>query len=436
MVKPRFGQKINLTMQNFGLSGEGVGKWHGYTVFVDGAIPEEVIKARIVEKHKSYGRAKIETIITPSLNRVQPICPLFLQCGGCSLMHLAYEQQLAFKTSLVKNSFRSLNLDDMVLDCAPSCKQYGYRNKVILPAKEEHEAVCFGFYSKGSKDIVPMNKCYLHVDLLEQVIEVVKRKIVSFDFKNTLRHLVLKCGVHTNEVLLIFITKNRDVDLQDLAENVVKACPNIKGVLQNVNANDDNIVFSDEFYLLYGNDYIEEIISSMRFKFGKTSFFQVNPYQAEKIYDYAINVASLNENDTVLDAYCGVGIISLLAAKKCRKILGVENVQEAVEFAKFNAKLNHITNAEFYCHNAEDFIVQIPHLNVVFLNPPRQGCDINLIDKLKSDKIVYISCNPLSLARDVSLFLARGYVVKSIKPFDMFPQTAHVETVAVLQKQL
>jgi len=433
MIKPRLKQRINLTINNLGLNGEGVGKWHGFTVFVDGVLPEEIIKARLFEKHKNYGRAKIEELCVRSPDRIEPLCRWFLRCGGCHLMHLKYQKQLDFKTLLVKEVL-GREYFHLVQNCIASPLETHYRNKIILPIKDG----ILGFYARYSNEIVPIDKCLLHLEESEKILTILKEEIKNFPNKDKLRYLLLKCATNTNEALLIFVTFEKNVPLlPEMTHRVLEKCPNVVGVLQNVNASDGNIVLGDDFYLLYGRSFIVEKIADLNIRFGASSFFQVNVKQAENIYLKAVELADIGTNDVILDAFCGVGCIALIAAKRGGKVVfGVENVKEAIDFANINANKMGITNVHFYCDDVERWFENFhDNIDIIFLNPPRQGCDKSFLEKLCSlsiKKIIYISCNPSSLARDLRLITSYNYEVKMVQPYDMFPQTAHVETVVLL----
>lgn len=448
-LKPRYNQKINTTIKRIGINGEGVGYWHKYTVFIDGALPGEVVQARVIETKKRYGRARLTLIENPSPNRIEPVCPFFGRCGGCQLMHLDYIEQLNMKRQRVVDALERIGkiIDVSVLPCLPSPSPLNYRNKIQIPILPSvNGEIKMGLYARHSHDLVEVDRCHIHCTLGEQIWEKVsnilkKSEIAAYEWntqQGVLRHLIIKTSVKNQQALVVFVTNGVGPDsLHFVAENIMEVCHSVKGVVQNINNNPDNVVLSEEFRVLAGSPYMEETICGMKFAVSAASFFQVNPAQAEQLYNKVLEFAELSGEETVLDAYCGVGTLTLIFAAKAKTVFGVECVPQAVEDAKENARLNGLTNVTFICDQAELWIKQAPKADVVLLNPPRKGCEPAFLQELitlSPNKIIYISCDPATLARDLAFLVKNNYCITTVQPLDMFPQTAHVECIVQIQK--
>ncbi|MBS0615664.1 MAG: 23S rRNA (uracil(1939)-C(5))-methyltransferase RlmD [Verrucomicrobia bacterium] len=417
--------QTNIDIQRLGIDGEGVGSLEGFTLFVEGALPSENVQVEITEKRKTYGRARLLQVLSSSPHRVKPLCPLFGKCGGCQLMHLSYPQQLLAKQTRVFDALTRIGkLSVEVAPCLPSPQPLAYRNKIQLPVSPRGK---LGLYAKDSHNLVEIERCYIHCDLGEKVFQALQPLITT-----DLRHVLIKTAVHTNQVLVILVTSSSQL-LTSLGEQILKLVPEIKGIVQNIQPDPTNTILSKNFHLLAGQNYIEETLCGLTFKVSPASFFQVNPPQAERLYQKALEFAALNGAETVLDAYCGVGTLTLLLAQKAGHVIGVEYASVAIEDAKENARRNNIHNVTFHAMAAEK--LDVPPLDVAVLNPPRKGCDKDFLLRLanlKPKRIIYISCDPATLARDLRILCDNGYRVEQVQPFDMFPQTAHVETVVCL----
>ncbi|HAZ15832.1 MAG TPA: 23S rRNA (uracil(1939)-C(5))-methyltransferase RlmD [Parachlamydiales bacterium] len=446
--KPRFNQKINLTIQRLGIYGEGVGYWHGYTVFVEGALPGEVIQARLCERKKAYGRAATLSCSRLSPHRVLPSCPLFGRCGGCQIMHLDYNEQLVLKRQRVIDSLERIGkLKGIeVLPCLPSPSSLHYRNKIQLPVVPSENGLKIGLYARNSHDLVEMEKCFIHAPLGEKVLErllplLKASSVTAYDPKTgsgELRYLLIKSALSTDQAMVILVTKGAPSrELCAFAHALKETCGEVRGVVRNENESADNTVLGSSYQLLVGEGAIEERLLGLSFKVSPASFFQVNPLQAEVLYKQALSLADLQGDETLLDAYCGVGALSLLMAQRAGKVLGIDCVSQAIADAKNNAQNNQICNVEFACGLAEEFIPTLRSLDVALLNPPRRGCDSSLLQRLSElapRRILYISCDPATLARDLAFLNERGFSIDTVQPFDMFPQTAHVETLVCLDR--
>ncbi|NGX38317.1 MAG: 23S rRNA (uracil-C(5))-methyltransferase RlmCD [Chlamydiae bacterium] len=414
-------QKIEIPIHRLGVSGEGVGDFESFTMFVDGALPGEIILGIVTEIRKNFGRAKILEITKSSPHRVKPICPLFGRCGGCQIMHLEYEKQLEAKRQRILDALQRIGkLEVEVNPCHPSPMPLAYRNKIQLPVKEGK----IGLYTKGSHEVIDVEKCYIHCSLGEKVYEWIR----SFPEVQKFQHLLIRTAVKTGEVLLVFVTEEAFIP-QDIP-------PEVKGIVQCINRSKGNRILGQEFRTLWGREWIKEILHGLQFRISAASFFQINPFQAENLYSQVVDFAELTGNEIVLDSYCGVGTLALILAKGAKKIIGVESVPESIEDAKANAKLNKIENVEFFCERAEEFRPTLDKVDVAVVNPPRKGCEQNFLEvlaKIRPKRIVYVSCDPATMARDVSFLVSQGYRVSQIQPFDMFPQTSHVECVVQLK---
>lgn len=445
--KPKQNQRISLTIQRLGIHGEGIGSWHGYTLFVDGPLPGEVIQAQVTETKSNYGRARVLTTDNPSPARVTPPCPLFGRCGGCQIMHMKYDEQLNMKRQRVIDAFERIGKfsNPPVEPCVPSPEPLGYRNKIQVPIGTGLRGeIRMGFYARSSHDLVDVEHCYIHCPLGEEVYkklqELIKGSVLTpYDWntlQGELRHVIIKSAVNTQEVLVVFITDKCSADkLERIALELMKACPAVKGVVQNINTVAENAIFGKEFRCIAGSPQITETLCGLQFKVSASSFFQVNPAQAEQLYNKAIELCGLTGKERVLDAFCGVGTLSLISSRQAKEVIGIECVAEAIDDARENARLNKVENIKFICDTVESRIQQINDIDVVILNPPRKGCEPSLLHVLSTKKpktIIYISCDPATLARDVAILRDKGYTVEFIQPYDMFPQTAHVETLVKL----
>ncbi|MBR3887751.1 MAG: 23S rRNA (uracil(1939)-C(5))-methyltransferase RlmD [Clostridia bacterium] len=430
---------------DMGYEGEGIAKIEGYTLFVKGAITGEKVKVKVLKANKDFGFAKLLEVIEKSPKRVEPVCPVFEKCGGCELQHLDYDAQLEHKTNMVKNTLRkSLGYEVNVEDAIGMCIPYNYRNKTQYPVMNDK----IGFYASRTHAIIENEGCYIQNKysdkLAKSTFEILKKNgnttYNEETKKGNLRHIVTRVGANTDEVMLMIITKeNKIKNSENFVKEVVDKYPEVTTIVQNINEKDGNVILGKKCVVLHGNGYIEDSIEGIRFKISPLSFYQVNPTQTAQLYSVAKEYAELTGEENVFDLYCGIGTIGLFVADKAKSVYGVEIVPEAIEDAKENAKLNGITNAEFICGKAEEVIPQKyaegKTADVVFVDPPRKGCDEKLLETLKemqAKKIVYVSCNPATLARDLKYLTDNRYEVKKVQPVDMFPHTSHVESVTLL----
>lgn len=378
---------------------------------------------------------------------VKPICPLFGRCGGCQTMHLSAAAQLLFKQQLVLDAFKRMLLDPEIIveACLASPSTLAYRNKIQLPVVAGPKGLQIGLFARNSRDLVEVEHCYVHCALGETVYSDVRRIILAsgisaYDPKTgcgELRYVLIKTAVNLSQVLVVLVVSNEASEtLRRIARDIITCCSSVQGVVQNIQRDPGNVVLGKKYHLLEGKSEIEECLSGLIFKISAASFFQVNTAQAELIYSKSLEFAELTGKELVLDAYCGVGTLALLASKRARRVVGIEVVPEAIADAQHNAERNEISNATFICGPVEKVISNMDRFDVVLLNPPRKGCEPSVLEQIATQEpkiIVYISCSPTSLARDLALLIGLGYQVEIVQPFDMFPQTAHVECVVKLR---
>lgn len=419
------GMVFGMEIERMGIHGEGVGSLEGLTVFVDGALPGEAVEVEIVERKKTYARGKIQSLLRKSPHRVDPVCPLFGRCGGCQVMHLAYDEQLEEKRKRVQDALERIGKFEgvKVEACQPSKSPLGYRNKIQLPVLGGK----MGLYRKGSHEIIPVEHCFIHSDLGEKIFATLG------EAPEGVQTVMIRTAINEGTGLVVFITRER-IDLRAPARALMEKCPEVRGVLQNINAGTGNRILGPKTELIVGEDHLLETLCGVTFKVSPHSFFQVNTHQAEALYSHVKRLYNA-QGGTLLDAYCGVGTLSLIMADQCQSALGIEIVPEAITDAKANAKRNNITNTRFICGPVEKEILKLKQIDTALLNPPRKGCDRAVLDSLltlRPKQIIYISCDPATLARDLHILTQGGYHLTQVTPFDMFPQTAHVETVASL----
>lgn len=417
-------------------TGEGIGAYHGLKIFVDGALPGETVSVKIVQKKKNYAIGKLLSILIPSYERTEPHCPLFGQCGGCQVMHLQYPAQLQLKRKRVIDALTRIgHMEQLnVLPCLPSPTSLGYRNKIQLPVVWNKGKKTLGLYRKKTHEIIPLSQCMIQSPQGEEILSLISEKLMI----PSVHYILIRNAVFLEEVLVIFVTDGRfSKELKQFAHELMDENSLIKGVVENLNRSNDNVILGSNFRLLAGRPYIYEKLLDKTFKISPSAFFQINPGQTERLYEKAIALADIQPNETILDAYCGVGTLALFAATSAKKVFGIECIADAIADANENARLNQITNCTFLTGNAEAMIHQLDtKFDLIFLNPPRKGCHPELIATLlkqEPKKIIYISCDPATLARDLSL-LGEKYHPQTIQPLDMFPQTMHVETIVLLKK--
>ncbi|MBE3569463.1 MAG: 23S rRNA (uracil(1939)-C(5))-methyltransferase RlmD [Bacillales bacterium] len=441
-------EKIEVVFDDVTHEGQGVAKVDGYPLFVPGALQGEKGTIQVTKINKSYGFGKILDIYEESSERTNPPCPLYHECGGCQLQHVSYEGQLKIKEKHVQDCLVRIGkiTDTEVLPVLGMETPWHYRNKAQVPVGERNGKLIAGFYKKRSHEIMEMDACIIQQKQTDETIQAVKdicaryhiRPYDEKQHKGILRHIMVRYGRTTGEIMVVLITRTKDLPhKKKIVQEIIERVPGVRSIIQNVNSNRTNVILGEETFVLWGRDVIYDSIGDVQFAISAKSFYQVNPEQTKVLYDKALEYAELKGDETVIDAYCGIGTISLFLAKKAKKVYGVEIVPEAIEDAKKNAERNGITNAEFAAGKAEEVIPEWYKrgikADVLVVDPPRKGCDPALLDtilQMKPKKVVYVSCNPATLARDLRILEDGGYKTTKVQPVDMFPQTGHVEAVA------
>lgn len=451
-------------VSGLGFEGEGVAKVEGFPVFIQGALVGEKVKVKIIKVSKNFAFGKLIEVIETSEHRREPVCSIYKRCGGCGLQHLSYEGQLDFKKSRVKDvlervgklrvseNSQAVNGDGGVVlhDTIGMKEPYRYRNKVQLPVGEENGEIKIGFYAQRSHEIIDMNTCHIQDEVGDKVVALTKEwmkkySIKPYDEKNhkgTVRHIMIRRGFNTNEVMVVLVTRTRELSHKEEFVDLIRE--NIEGIIsiiQNVNNKKTNVILGEENITLFGENHISDYIRQFKFNISPQSFFQVNPVQTEVLYSKAMEYAGLTGKETVFDAYCGAGTISLFLSQKAKKVYGVEIVEQAIEDARVNAKENNIDNVEFIVGKSEEVIPELIEkgikADVMVVDPPRKGCEKSLLEaigKMQPDRIVYVSCDPGTLARDLAILEGEGYRTVEVQPVDMFPQGAHVECCCLLER--
>ena len=433
-------------------NGDGIAKIDGYPLFIKNAVTGDRLKIKVTKTNKNYGFAKILEILSPSPHRREPACKYFEKCGGCDFMHIDYEYQLKLKKGFVTGNMQRIGgyaADEYSFEGIFGAKStLGYRNKAQFPVGIQNQKAVCGFYSKKSHDIVACNNCLIQNEDINKAVSIILSHIndcrISVYDENThrgiMRHLYIRSGTKTNELMAVLVT-NTEKPLKNEKEliNRLKALPNMTCIVQNINTRKGNLVLGEKNRILYGNGYITSCIGNLKFKISPHSFFQINGEQTEVLYSKALEYADIKSGETVFDLYCGTGSISLFLAQKAKKVIGVEIVEQAVRNAIENAELNNMDNAEFYVGDCAETVKRLikngEKADIVVVDPPRKGCSedlLNLIHEMAPKKLVYVSCNSATLARDTALLKEYGYILDKLCAVDMFPMSVHTECVAVL----
>jgi 23S rRNA (uracil1939-C5)-methyltransferase len=442
---------IEVVFEDLTHEGAGVAKVDGYPLFVPNGLPGEKAKIKVIKVNKSYGFGKLMEIVEESPYRVEAPCPIYKECGGCQLQHLSYEGQMIAKEKQVRDVLQRIGkLENVTVHPVLGMKDpWRYRNKAQVPIGEFEGGLIGGFYQQRTHQIIDMKECIIQQEKNDQVVQLVKEicqrhGVRAYDEKNhkgTLRHIMSRHGLVTNEVMVVLVTRTSELpNIDKITEEIIAGIPGVKSIVQNINQKRTNVIFGDQTKVLWGEEVIYDNIGEIKFAISARSFYQVNPEQTKVLYDKALEYAGLSGHENVIDAYCGIGTISLFLAQRAQKVYGVEIVPEAIEDAKRNAALNNITNVEFAVGEAETVIPRWYEegitADVLVVDPPRKGCDeklLNTIISMKPKKVVYVSCNPATLARDLRILEDGGYRTIEVQPVDMFPQTMHCEAVARLE---
>ncbi|MFN7251394.1 MAG: 23S rRNA (uracil(1939)-C(5))-methyltransferase RlmD [Anaerobacillus sp.] len=443
---------IEVTIEDLTHEGAGVAKIDGYALFIPKALPGERAKVKVIKVNKGYGFGRLLEVVKKSEDRIdEPACSIFEQCGGCQLQHLSYEAQLKQKQKQVRDVLERIGkITDVVIHPTLAMSDpWRYRNKAQVPFADREGGLVAGFYQERSHEIIDMDRCLIQHEQNDHVVQVVREIATKYgirgydeaNHRGTLRHVVARYGVNTGQLMVVLVTKSREIPHKNEVIKAIKErIPHITSIVQNVNSKRTNVIFGDETVVLSGEEYIYDTIGDVKFAISARSFYQVNPEQTKVLYDQALQYADLTGSETVIDAYCGIGTISLFLAQRAKHVYGVEIVPEAIDDAKRNAKLNHMENVDFAVGQAEKVIpwwyAQGIRADCIVVDPPRKGCDEALLEtiiKMKPKRVVYVSCNPATLARDLRVLEDGGYKTLEVQPVDMFPHTTHVETVALIE---
>jgi 23S rRNA (uracil1939-C5)-methyltransferase len=450
---------LRLSITSLNHDGEGVGRLdEGMVVFVPGAVPGDTVTVRIVESSKNYMRGQIAAIEKPSPDRMKPPCAVADPCGGCSLQQVNYEAQLYWKTQAVKDALSRIGgLNGVpVYNCIGAQDPFHYRNKVQFPVGMDRGRPIAGCYARGTHKVISTEDCLIQHEtnnlIVKETLKLIEElKLTVYDEARgggMIRHIMARVAPGTGESMAVIVTsRERFTCGGELSSALMKRVPGLMGVIQNINEEKTNIILGSKSRVILGRGFIDDLFGNdrlgrLKFRISPLSFYQVNSVQAAELYATAIEFGQLKKNDVAIDLYSGIGTITLFLAEKCKTVLGIEEVPEAVRDAEQNARLNQITNVQFRAARAERLLPSIAgglreKPTVVYLDPPRKGCEpevLQTIISLKPQRVVYVSCYPSTLARDLAILARGGFVVKKAQPVDMFPQTSHVETVALLTR--
>lgn len=446
--------KIILKIEDMGIDGAGIGKADGYTLFVKDALIGDEIEAVLMKLKKNYGYARMIKILVPSPHRIEPKCPVHRQCGGCQFQALEYKEELKFKQNKIRNNLiRIGGFENPLMEPMLGMEEpYFYRNKAQFPVGTDKEGnPVAGFYAGRTHSIIPCTDCCLgqpvNQDVLNRVLEYMKAcQIPAYDEKNRtglIRHILIRSAFATGEIMVCLVINGTCLPKKQSLISSLNEIPNMTSIMLSLNTENTNVILGKETRILYGQGYITDCIGNIKFQISPLSFYQVNPDQTKVLYQKVLEYAALSGTETVWDLYCGIGTISLFLAEKAKKVYGVEIVPQAVFDARQNASLNQIENVEFYEGKAEEVVPELfektpVQADVVVVDPPRKGCEERLLQtiiQMNPERIVYVSCDSATLARDLRFVCDRGYEIKKVQGVDQFGRTGHVETVTLLVRE-
>jgi 23S rRNA (uracil1939-C5)-methyltransferase len=449
----REGGTYTLDIERMGAGGEGIGRIEGLAVFVEDAVPGDRVEAEITQVKRNYARGRLKKVVLQSAQRVQARCPMALECGGCQIQHMDYEWQLQHKRQKVEDHLKRIGgLEGVLVRPVLGMEEpWRYRNKAQYPVGKGPQGIMTGFYARKTHDIIGIDDCIVQHDINSRVIKEVKEHMEAYGIKpydettgeGTIRHILTRVGFATGEVMVVIVAASRYFPgKEELVKRLKSSVPGAASIVLNINDERTNVILGQECITLWGRDHITEVIGGLKFRISPLSFFQVNPVQTLVLYTKVLEYAGLKGDETVIDVYCGTGSISLFLARKAAKVYGIEVVEAAVRDARANAAENGIENAKFMTGLAEKVMPQLyqegvrPH--AVVLDPPRKGCEealLHAVVSMQPEKVVYVSCNPATLARDLKYLDGRGYKAVEVQPVDMFPHTAHVEIVCLMSRK-
>ena len=432
---------------DYTFDGQGVVKIDNRIIFVPGLLKDEEAEIEILYHKKDFDVGKIKKINKLSKDRVEPRCKVANSCGGCTFMNLSYDKQIELKTKRVEDALSKIAKVPAKLEHFYKMDNpFNYRNKIQVPYRyDKQKRLVYGFFKAKTHDVVYSENCAIQDERASKILKTLQNLIISFKIapynedlrKGLIRHVLIRTGYYSKEIMVVLVTTNEEFKgKNNFIKELIRIHPEITTVIQNYNSLDTNVILGQKEQVLYGPGFIYDSLCGVKFKISSKSFYQTNPIQTEVLYSLAINKANLNKNDVILDAYCGIGTIGLIASKNCKEVYGVEIVKEAIEDAKINAKLNNFSNAHYECNDAKNYILN-KNFDCIFVDPPRKGLDeefINSLLKSNCKKIVYISCDPETLARDLFKLKVK-YNIESVNCVDMFAHTSHCETVCLLTKK-
>ena len=442
-------EQYEIEIIDIGSNGEGIGKIDNFTVFVENAVVGDILDILILKVKKSFAYGKILDIKKKSIFRTEPVCPYAFRCGGCQLQHISYENQLQYKEKKVRDCLERIGgLEDVPVSPIIGMKEpYYYRNKAQFPVGERNGKNSIGFFAKRSHAIIDIETCYLQQQYNDKVIKTIRDfltnyKVPIYDEQThtgIVRHVLTRIAFVTKEIMVCIVICGKQLPyLNELVEEL-KKIKGIASIVINENSERTNVILGNRTKTVWGKDTITDFIGNIKFEISLLSFFQVNPVQTKILYEKALEFAQLTNKETVIDIYCGIGTISLFLAQKAKWVYGIEIVPEAIQDAKKNAQINNIENTTFLVGEAEEIIPQLyekeVQADVVVVDPPRKGCEEKVLEtiiKMKPQRVVYVSCDPATLARDLKILTQNGFEVRAVQPVDQFPMTIHVETVVLL----
>lgn len=445
---------FTVSIEDMSEDGSGIGKLDGYIWFIKDAVKGDVVEAKAMKMKKSYGFARLMRVITPSPDRIEPACPVARQCGGCQLQAMSYESQLKFKENKVYNNLRRIGgfTDIPFLPIMGMDEPWRYRNKAQFPfGRNKNGEIVTGFYAGRTHDIIPQEDCLLGVEENKKILESIKEYMIENHVapyeeethQGLIRHALIRKGFKTGELMVCVIINGKKLPHSEKLVEKLCRFDGMTSISYSINTDKTNVILGKELVNLYGLGYITDYIGDVKYRISPLSFYQVNPVQTEKLYGTALEYAGLTGGEVVWDLYCGIGTISLFLAQKAKKVYGVEIVPQAIDDARENAKLNGLDNVEFFVGKAEEVLPEQYEKNkvyadVIVVDPPRKGCDeqcLNTIVTMAPKRVVYVSCDSATLARDLKMLCENGYEVEKVRCCDMFGWTTHVETVALLTKK-
>jgi len=453
MIPVEKNKEYEVTVENIASDGNGVAHIDGFAVFIPMSAVGDVLQIKIIKVNRRYAVGRVEKIIKPSKTRCKPICRQYKRCGGCNIGHIKYDEQLRIKINIVKDALERIGGVDrnIVEKIIGMDNPKGYRNKMIFPADKVNNEICFGFYASRSHTLIPVENCYISAEISDGILNAVKQYMNETGMsvyneaenRGAVRRVFIRKGFVSNEIMVVVCVAEYHIKNRErLIELLRDVSEDIKSIIININPNPNNLVLGNKNITLWGKDYIEDILCGYKYRISPHSFFQVNPVQTEKLYNTAIEMAGLTGKENLLDIYSGIGTISITASGKAKEVIGIEVVEQAVIDAEENVKANGVENCVFYAGKAESVVPEIMEKgflpDVAIIDPPRKGSDEKTLMALINSsvsRIVYVSCNPSTLARDVSFLADNGFRAEKAVAVDLFPYTCHVETVVLMSRK-